>query len=98
MCVSIFDIDGGFHYTHNYNSDPEIYYIISGHGTMRVGEQEEVLTPGSALYIGSNVIHGLDSLGDEALHTMVIFGEKVNDEWTPVEDVYTDVHRAPTRD
>jgi len=91
MCVSIFDIDGGCHYTHHIHSDPEIYYIISGHGTMRIGERLEEITPGSALYIGPDVVHGLDSLGDEPLHTMVIFGEKVNEEWTPVEDVYTDV-------
>ncbi len=98
MCVSIFDIDGGCHYTHHYHGDPEIYYIISGNGTMWVGDQEEVLTPGSALYIGPNVIHGLNSLGDEPLHTMVIFGEKVKEEWTPVEDIYTEACRPPLND
>lgn len=91
MCVSIFDIDGGSHYTRHTHSEPEIYYIISGNGTMQFEEREEVLRPGSALYIGPNVIHGLDSLGAEPLHTMVIFGEKVNEEWTPVEDIYTKV-------
>lgn len=91
MCVSIFNIDGGCHYTHHYHSDPEIYYIISGHGTMRIGDRLEVITPGSALYIAPDVVHGLDSLADEPLHTLVIFGEKVNDEWTPVENIYTDV-------
>jgi mannose-6-phosphate isomerase-like protein (cupin superfamily) len=77
MCVSIFDIDGGCHYTHHSHSDPEIYYVISGHGTMHVDESNEIITPGSALYIAPDVIHGLDSIGDDPLHNMVIFGEKV---------------------
>ncbi len=74
--------------------DTEVYYIISGHGVMYVADSEYVITPGSALYLEPNIVHGIDSLGKEPLHTMVIFGEQVLDEWTPVEQIYTEVRKS----
>ena len=58
---------------------------------MGVANETVTLVPGAAVYLKPSVIHGIDSLGDEPLHTMLIFMDKVIDEWTPVEDIYTDI-------
>ena len=58
---------------------------------MHVESSEYMVSPGSALYIGPSVVHGIDNLGDKPLKNYVIFGTKTLDEWTPVEDIYTEV-------
>jgi mannose-6-phosphate isomerase-like protein (cupin superfamily) len=60
---------------------------------MYVESSEYEVSPGSALYIGPSVVHGIDNLGDEPLKNYVIFGPKTMEDWTPVEDVYTEVRR-----
>jgi mannose-6-phosphate isomerase-like protein (cupin superfamily) len=58
---------------------------------MSVEGSEYAVNPGSALYIGPSVVHGIDNFGDEPLKNYVIFGTKTLEDWTPVEDVYTEV-------
>lgn len=89
--VSIYSVGPHTHYTRHFHSDPMIYYILSGQGILYVGSSEHKVGPGSAFYIGSNVIHGLDNLGDKPLKCYNIFGINATDGWTPVEDVYTEV-------
>ena len=89
--VSIYSVGPHTHYTRHFHSDPIIYYILSGHGIIFEGNSKHEVSPGSAIYIGSNIIHGLDNPGNEPLKCFNIWGIKAQDEWTPVEDVYTEV-------
>ena len=89
--VAIYSVAPNTHYTRHFHGDPEIYYIVSGHGIMSVEGSEYVVSPGSALYIGPSVVHGIDNFGDEPLKNYVVFGTKTMEDWTPVEDVYTEV-------
>jgi quercetin dioxygenase-like cupin family protein len=58
---------------------------------MYVESSKYVVSLGSALYIGPNVVHGIDNPGDKPLKSYVVFGAKTMEDWTPVEDVYTEV-------
>lgn len=89
--VSIYNVDPRTHYTRHFHSDPMIYYVLSGKGIMYLGNSEHDIKQGSALYIGPNVIHGLDNTGNEPLKCFNIYGIDSIDGWTPVEDVYTEV-------
>jgi mannose-6-phosphate isomerase-like protein (cupin superfamily) len=91
--VAIYSVAPNTHYTRHFHGDPEIYYIVSGHGIMNVQDSEYEVNPGSALYIGPGVVHGIDNLGDEPLKNYVIYGSKTMEGWTPFEDVYTEVRR-----
>jgi len=91
--AAIYSVAPDTHYTRHFHGDAEIYYIVSGHGIMSVEDSEYEISPGSALYIGPNVVHGIDNIGDEPLKNYVIFGTKTMEGWTPVEDVYTEVRR-----
>ena len=91
--VAIYSVAPNTHYTRHFHEDPEIYYIVSGHGIMNVQDTEYEVNPGSAIYIGPGVVHGIDNPGDEPLKNYVIYGSKTMEGWTPVEDVYTEVRR-----
>lgn len=89
--VSIYSVGPHTHYTRHFHNDPMLYYILSGQGIMYLGNSEHEIKQGSAMYIESNVIHGLDNTGNEPLKCYCIFGTELVDGWTPVEDVYTNV-------
>jgi mannose-6-phosphate isomerase-like protein (cupin superfamily) len=91
--AAIYSVAPDTHYTRHFHGDAEIYYIVSGHGIMSVEDSEYEVSPGSALYIGPSVVHGIDNIGNEPLKNYVIFGTKTMEGWTPVEDVYTEVRR-----
>jgi len=92
--VAIFDVAPNTHYTRHFHGTPEIYYIVSGHGIMYVRDSEYEVKTGSALYIGPNIIHGIDNLSEESLKTYVVYDTKALVGWTPVEDVYTEARRT----
>ncbi len=51
------------------------------------------VSPGSAVYVGKRVVHGIDSLGEKAMRVYWLYGtETVGQEssWTPMEDTYTE--------
>jgi mannose-6-phosphate isomerase-like protein (cupin superfamily) len=45
----------------------EIFYVVSGHGRIRVGEDEEDIEPGSCIYLPIGSPHQLVNTGDETL-------------------------------
>lgn len=94
MMVGIFELDPGIHYTLHYHNHPEIYYIISGHGVIYVGDSKIGVSSGSTIYVRARVVHGADCLGKEPLRMYWVYGAEIigqNKNWTPVEDIYTEV-------
>jgi mannose-6-phosphate isomerase-like protein (cupin superfamily) len=94
MIAGIGVIDPGIHYSLHYHDQPEIYYIVSGRAILYVKDSAIEVFPGSTIYIGGRVVHGVDCIGEEPLRIYYIYGteivgQKVN--WTPVEDIYTEV-------
>ena len=93
MAVGTFLLPSGIHYTLHYHDQPEIYYTLSGRGTIYLGDTKIEASTGSVIYIGKRIVHGADVLGSDPLHMYWVYGTEImgqNFNWTPVEDIYTE--------
>lgn len=54
------------------HQEEELYYIISGEGTVTLGDREVPVGPGTAVYIASNVVHGQRPTGNEPLYMVAV--------------------------
>lgn len=54
-------------YTPHYHEQPEIFYFLSGHGTMYAGGGIYEVSPGSLVYAPKNCLHGMVNDGPEPL-------------------------------
>jgi mannose-6-phosphate isomerase-like protein (cupin superfamily) len=52
---------------HSHPEREEIYYVVSGTGTLMVGDEEATVSVGSVVYISGDVSHGLSNLTDVPL-------------------------------
>jgi mannose-6-phosphate isomerase-like protein (cupin superfamily) len=96
LMAGICEFDAGIHYTRHFHDQPEIYYILAGSAIVYKGDDEVRMAPGSALYLGSREVHGLDSIGEQPLKLFWVYGcetagSVIN--WTPVEAIYEEARR-----
>ena len=52
--------------------EEELYYIISGTGTVTLDDEEHPVGPGSAVYIAGNRVHGQRPTGNEPLYMVAV--------------------------
>jgi len=69
--VSIVDPDSSSS-PHAHADMEEIFYVISGHGKIRVGDEEESIEPGSCIYIPGGHIHQLLNPKKEPLKVLAV--------------------------
>ena len=55
------------------HAQPEVYYILAGHGVVQISGEEYALEPGSLVFIPGDAPHGLRNTGDEVLRLLYIF-------------------------
>lgn len=75
MTVGITEIEPGpaneiFLHRH---AQPEVYYILAGHGVVQISGEERALQPGSLVFIPGDAPHGLRNTGSEVLRLLYIF-------------------------
>jgi quercetin dioxygenase-like cupin family protein len=56
--------------------EEEIMYVLEGRGTMLLGEERTEVSAESAIFIPSNLFHGIENTGDTPLRYMVILEAK----------------------
>jgi mannose-6-phosphate isomerase-like protein (cupin superfamily) len=54
------------------HAEEELYYIISGEGTVTLDDKVEPIGPGTAVYIAPNVIHGQRPTGNDPLYMVAV--------------------------
>lgn len=54
------------------HTEDEVYYIISGRGAIRVGEEDREVEPGTTVYVAANVEHRFHSILED-LQILVFF-------------------------
>lgn len=54
------------------HAEDEVYYVVSGRGAIRVGEDDRAIAPGSILFVKANVEHHFHSI-EEDLTLLVFF-------------------------
>ena len=52
---------------HYHAATEEIYYVLSGRGRMRIGDQERLVGPGDAIAIPPGSVHTICNIGSETL-------------------------------
>ena len=55
------------------HAHPEVYYVLSGHGTVWIAGTEHAVRPGSTVFIPGNVTHGALNTGSELLRLLYVF-------------------------
>jgi mannose-6-phosphate isomerase-like protein (cupin superfamily) len=64
---------------HEHQEMEEVYYVIYGKGRIRVGEEEEEIGEGDAVYIPPKQLHSLTNISDYPLR-FICLGAKVRRE------------------
>jgi quercetin dioxygenase-like cupin family protein len=96
MMFGISFLPPGSRYTRHFHDQPEIYYVLSGHGIIYAGDDAFNVTPGSFFYLPKKCIHGAVAHGNQPLHMLYVFGtETVGSSYDRsfVEDVALDAHK-----
>lgn len=57
---------------HTHMDAEEVFYVVSGHGQVRVGDEKEDIEPGSCIYIPPGVEHQLINTNDETLKVVAV--------------------------
>jgi mannose-6-phosphate isomerase-like protein (cupin superfamily) len=52
--------------------EDEVYYVVSGRGAVRVGDEDRLVQPGSVIFVPAGVEHRFHSIA-EALTLLVFF-------------------------
>ncbi|MEP6639196.1 MAG: cupin domain-containing protein [Chloroflexota bacterium] len=53
--------------------EDEVYYVVSGRGRIRVGDEDREVRPGSIVFVGTAVPHGFHDITED-LTLFVAFG------------------------
>ena len=67
LSVQISEVPVGSEQPIHEHEPEQCYYIIKGKGLMIIEEESNEVTAGDAVYIPSNLKHGIKNIGDEAL-------------------------------
>lgn len=59
---------------HRHEVLEEIYYILSGQGIMKVGDEERAVGVGDAIYIPKHHRHTLTNTSDQAMKILLVCG------------------------
>lgn len=57
---------------HLHDDAEEVFYVISGTGRVKVGEEEEDIAPGSCIFIPPKTLHQLLNTGHEELKVLAV--------------------------
>jgi len=63
---------GGWITDHIHSNAEQWYFILSGKGTMKVGNEEKLSGPGTVVFIPRNTVHGYRVVGDQPLRILNI--------------------------
>ena len=61
---------------HTHGASDKLYYVLSGRATVRVGGEEQELTPGQAVLAPAAEEHGVTNAGGEPLTLLVFMAPK----------------------
>ena len=67
LAVTWVDVAPGGRQIPHHHPEVQIYVIVKGRGTMRVGKIEREVTAGELIYVPSGEVHGITNSGDTLL-------------------------------
>ena len=72
LSVGLYVLDAGATDPQTPHTEDEIYYIVSGAGTIEVAGEDRPVSAGSVIYVGAHVGHRFHSITEE-LSVIVVF-------------------------
>lgn len=73
LSVGLYVLEAGGTDPQGPHTEDEVYYIVSGRGQIRVGDEDRPVTAGSVVFVGADVEHRFHDI-DERLVIVVVFG------------------------
>ncbi len=55
------------------HAEAEVWYVTSGHGIVRLGDDEREISTGDAIHVGSNMPHQLENTSSETLNVITVW-------------------------
>jgi len=72
LSLGVYTLPAGARDPQQRHTEDEIYYVVSGRATLRVGTEDRVAEPGAILFVGAHVEHRFHAIEAE-LTTLVVF-------------------------
>jgi mannose-6-phosphate isomerase-like protein (cupin superfamily) len=72
LSMGIYSLPAGAEDPQAPHTEAEVYYVVSGRATLRVGNEDRVVEPGSIVFVGANVKHRFHSITED-LTSLVFF-------------------------
>lgn len=72
--AGVTELDPGGWLGHHRHAPAEIYYLVTGAGTLTIEGREYAVRAGTAAYIPAGAEHGIRNTGDEPLRFFYAFG------------------------
>lgn len=73
LSVGVYVLPAGAADPQGPHTEDEVYYVVSGRATIRVGEEDRRVQAGSVVFVGADVPHRFHDI-DEELTILVFFG------------------------
>jgi mannose-6-phosphate isomerase-like protein (cupin superfamily) len=72
MSLGLYVLEEGAEDPQTPHAEDEAYYVMSGRATVRIGDEDSAVGPGSVVFVGKNVEHRFHSIS-ERLELLVVF-------------------------
>ena len=72
MSLGLYSLPAGGVDRQKPHTEDEVYYILSGRGQIRVGNEDHAVQPGSVVFVAASVEHRFHSI-TEGLNVLVFF-------------------------
>lgn len=86
LWVGVSEIDPGASSNLHARPNEEVFYVLSGHGSVEVAAEREQIAPGSAVLVPANTAHRLRNEGSEPLRVLSCASPAFE------KEVFDDVH------
>jgi mannose-6-phosphate isomerase-like protein (cupin superfamily) len=73
LSAGIYELPAGGTDPQSPHAEDELYHVIEGRATLRVGDEDRPVGPGSVVFVGAGVPHRFHSILEDLL-VLVVFG------------------------
>jgi mannose-6-phosphate isomerase-like protein (cupin superfamily) len=72
MSMGLYELAAGSRDLQSPHSEDEVYYVVSGQATIRVGDEDRLVRAGSIVYVAANVPHYFHTITED-ISVLVFF-------------------------
>ena len=72
LSAGLYSLPAGGVDTQKPHTEDEVYYIIEGHGYIRVGQEDRTVEPGTVVFVAAHVEHRFHTISED-LKILVFF-------------------------